>query len=113
MVGAEQSKIGNPGGDQAALRSSLAAETRPAVLNEKDVATADLNSDGFITLDEIVAMKRVGFTETEIGVKVVATGYVMGATRPQMEQLTKFGVGEIPELLGSGKPLPTGVGAAN
>jgi hypothetical protein len=69
------------------------AEQRPA--NPADVkaaATADLNHDGFVTLDEVLAMKRAGLTDSEMIQRLQATGQVFSATDRQQQYLRDRGI---------------------
>lgn len=57
-------------------------------------ATADLNHDGFLTLDEVVALSRSHLAEAQIIDRIRATGFVLATTAPQRGQLREFGVPE-------------------
>jgi hypothetical protein len=52
---------------QEAVEASRHAEQSPTtVADARNSTTADLNGDGFITLDEVVALKRAGLSDAEI-----------------------------------------------
>ncbi len=71
LVGARHEKVESGAVDEA-LAASARAERSPAKADDVTKAastptTADLNGDGFVTLDEVVAMKRAGLsTQTMI-----------------------------------------------
>lgn len=56
--------------------------------------TADVNGDGFVTLDEIVALQAAGLTELEIVQRVRAGDYVFEMTDGQRNTLRQRGVTE-------------------
>lgn len=78
---------------QDALTAAQQAEQAPVQLKAvHDSDTADLNHDGFITLDEILAMSRAGLSDREIGDRLRATGYSFHLTAEQERYLTDRGV---------------------
>jgi len=94
VVGVERGRLAKQGDlTRAALAASLAGETSPAVVGKEGVTSADLDGDGFITLDEVVALVRARLSDDEVAAKLLASGYVLEATRPQAEHLRTFGVG--------------------
>ncbi|HZV34671.1 MAG TPA: hypothetical protein VFB72_08880 [Verrucomicrobiae bacterium] len=54
--------------------------------------TADLNGDGFVTLDEVVAMKQAGLTDDQMIARLRATGQVFELTPQQENYLRSQGV---------------------
>lgn len=56
--------------------------------------TADLNNDGFITLDEVIALHRARVADAEIAKRIQASGFVLGATTAQIDHLRAFGVSD-------------------
>jgi hypothetical protein len=54
--------------------------------------TADLNGDGFVTMDEVMAMKQAGFSDQQILEKMRATGQVFELTPQQQDYLRRNGV---------------------
>lgn len=92
VVGANSDKITgrDTGGAQEATQT---AQTRPATAQEaRNATTADLNRDGFVTLDEVVALKDAGFTDAQIMDRLRATGQVFELTSEQQQYLTSRGV---------------------
>jgi len=65
--------------------------------------TADLNGDGFVTMDEVVAMKQAGFSDQQILDKMRSTGQVFELSPDQQNYLRTNGVSQsvidqIPQL---------------
>lgn len=56
--------------------------------------TADLNGDGFVTLDEVLAMKEAGLTDDEMLERMRATNQVFAPTVPQQDYLRNHGISE-------------------
>ncbi|MDB5292152.1 MAG: hypothetical protein JWL69_3393 [Phycisphaerales bacterium] len=76
-----------------AINASRAAEQSPA--RPEDVrksTTADLNGDGFVTLDEIVAMKRAGLRDDEIIARLRNANELYRVTPEQERYLTDRGI---------------------
>lgn len=61
----------------AAQRASLSARLDPAMANQALIApTADLNTNGFVTVDEVLAIKQSGANDQQLLDKLEATGQV-------------------------------------
>jgi hypothetical protein len=58
-------------------------------------STADLNADGFVTFDEIVAMDRAGLDDAKMIQRLRATGQVFDVTPAQRDALTEAGVSPV------------------
>src|SRR5947209_3076616 len=72
------------------------AEQRPASpADVKAAATADLNQDGFVTVDEVLAMKRAGLTDSEMIQRLRATGQGFSVTDRQQQYLRDRGIDQI------------------
>ena len=56
--------------------------------------TADLNHDGFVTLDEVAAMASAGLSEQEMVKRLEATGQVFELTDQQKKYLQDHGVSQ-------------------
>jgi hypothetical protein len=66
VIGANSDKIlgkDKAGAEEAVRKSESTPATREDALK---AATADVNSDGFVTLDEVVAMKEAGLSDEEM-----------------------------------------------
>lgn len=57
-------------------------------------ATADLNSDGFVTLDEIVKMEKNGESDEEMIRRIGATGLTFDLNEEQRKYLSDRGVSQ-------------------
>ncbi len=55
-------------------------------------STADLNGDGFVTLDEVLAMKEAGLTDDEMLERMRATNQIFAPTVPQQDYLRNYGI---------------------
>ena len=76
-----------------AVQASQKAEQNPArVADARTANSADLNGDGFITLDEVVALQRAGLTPQEMIDRLRNTGQVFSMTSMQERYLTDRGV---------------------
>ncbi|MDB5353636.1 MAG: hypothetical protein JWN24_89 [Phycisphaerales bacterium] len=76
-----------------AINASRSAEQSPA--RPEDVrksTTADLNGDGFVTLDEVVAMKRAGLRDDEIIARLRNANELYRVTPEQERYLTDRGI---------------------
>lgn len=95
LIGANKEKLLNED-DRAEAREAVAEASRnPAT--PKDVATsstADLNSDGFVTMDEVVAMEEAGLTDQQMINRLEATGQVFALNSEQEDRLIEAGVSE-------------------
>lgn len=69
------------------------AQRDPATAAEARRAdTADVNDDGFVTLDEVVAMERAGFNDNEMIQRLEATNAVFDLNNDQRNYLLDAGV---------------------
>ncbi len=76
----------------AAAQMAEASPVSPELVHEQ--GNADLNHDGFITLDEILAMVRSGLNDMEIADRLDRTHYVFHLTPQQERYLTDRGVSQ-------------------
>lgn len=92
LVAANTGKINSH--DQAgAAQATRKAQENPATPDEaRRAMTADLNNDGFVTLDEVVAMKQAGFPDQEMIRRLQATDQVFELTQDQQNYLRQRGV---------------------
>ena len=92
LIGANKDRI--TGHDtEGAQRAMQRAQTTPATPEQARVApTADLNGDGFVTMDEVVAMKQAGLPDEVILQKLRATGQVFELGPDQQQFLLNNGV---------------------
>lgn len=94
LIGANWDKIkGND--SEGARQASREAQARPATVEDAQRATtADLDSDGFVTMDEVVAMERAGFSDEKMIDRLRATGQIFELTAEQNNYLRSRGVSE-------------------
>ena len=92
LIGANSDKIMNQ--DKAgAERAVQTAQSAPATAQQAaNAATADVNNDGFVTLDEVIAMEQAGLSDQAMIDRLRATGQVFELTASQQDQLRQHGV---------------------
>jgi hypothetical protein len=92
VVGANVNRL--KGNDQGAAEQAVRnAQANPATPQEAMTATtADLNGDGFVTMDEVVAMQRAGLSDQQMLQRLRATGQVFELTQAQRDYLARNGV---------------------
>src|SRR5205814_7192521 len=94
VVGANSDRILNrdTGAAQEAMQR---AQTAPATPEQaRSAPTADLNGDGFVTMDEVIAMRQAGLSDQAILDKLRATGQVFELTPAQQQYLINNGVSQ-------------------
>jgi len=94
VIGANSDKI--LGKDkESAEKVGTRARTEPVSTEQARTATtADVNSDGFVTLDEVAAMKDAGLTDREMLDRLRATGQVFDLTADAERSLRERGVSD-------------------
>ena len=94
VIGANSDRI--TGRDRAGAEQAVrSAQTRPATAEDALRAqTADLNSDGFVTLDEVVAMRAANFSDQQILDRLAATSQIFELTAEQQQYLSQHGVSQ-------------------
>ena len=125
LIGANKDRI--TGHDSAGAEEAVRrAQANPATPQQALAAqTADLNGDGFVTMDEVVAMKRAGLPDQQILDRMRVTGQVFELTPDQQAYLRNNGVDQyvidqIPDInrdvrnqIGQGAVAPQGNPAMN
>jgi hypothetical protein len=92
VVGANSDKILKRD-SSGAKTATEAAQSRPATVEEaRQATTADVNNDGFVTLDEVVALHKSGLSDQQLISRLQATGQVFELTEEQQNYLTSQGV---------------------
>ena len=92
LIGAQKEKVDKKRRDEA-VAAHRRAETSPAKAEDVEKArTADLNEDGFVTLDEVVALERANLGDREIVERLDRTGQVFELTEEQERYLEDRGV---------------------
>ena len=94
VIGANSDKILGKDKDDAE-GAATRAQTTPATAEQaKTAATADINSDGYVTLDEVSAMRDAGLTDEQMLRKLEATGQIFDLTAEGQKYLRDKGVSE-------------------
>ena len=94
LIGANIDKI--TGKDTAgAEQANTRAQNNPVTAEQaKNASTADVNHDGFVTMDEVVALEKAGFRDSEIVDRLRASGQVFELTEQQKNYLRNQGVSQ-------------------
>ncbi len=99
LVGANWDKISGKDDEsrersrEEAIRANERAQREPADPEDVDRArTADLNDDGFVTLDEVVAMDKAGLADREMIRRLERTQQYFELTDDQEDYLIERGV---------------------
>jgi hypothetical protein len=94
LIGANSDRITHhdSGAAQEAARQAEAAPATPE--QARNALTADLNGDGFVTMDEVVAMRRAGVPDQTILERLRATGQVFELNPEQQQYLRNQGVSD-------------------
>jgi hypothetical protein len=92
LVGAHVDRV-RSNDSEGAVEAARRAQTNPATAEEaRQASTADINQDGFVTMDEIIAMDRAGFEDQEMIRRMQATNQIFELTPEQEEYLVQRGV---------------------
>lgn len=92
VIAAKTDKI-NSNDRESATSATRKAQENPATAEDaRQAMTADLNLDGFVTLDEVAAMKDAGFSEQKMIERLRATDQVFELTAEQEKYLLDRGV---------------------
>ena len=78
--------------DEARAAVNKAQRDPATVEDARDSRTADINNDGFVTLDEVIAMERADLSDEEMIKKLERTDQVFDLNAEQREVLLDNGV---------------------
>jgi hypothetical protein len=92
LVGANWDKITGQERDDAEEAVRRAQENPATAEQARRAETADVNADGFVTMDEIVAMEKAGFSNREIIRRLEATDQYFELTTAQERDLRQQGI---------------------
>ncbi|HTD67296.1 MAG TPA: glycine zipper domain-containing protein [Candidatus Limnocylindria bacterium] len=95
VIGANSDKIMGKDKDNAEVAAQRAKSSPATAEQARTARTADVNNDGFVTLDEVAAMKDAGLTDREMLNRLEATGQVFDLTAEGKQYLRENGVSEI------------------
>src|ERR1051325_8615153 len=94
VVGANSDKIIGRNKDEAETAGQR-AKTAPATAEQaRNARTADVNNDGYVTLDEVVAMKDARLSDREMLNRLEATGQVFDLSAESKQYLRDHGISE-------------------
>jgi Glycine zipper len=96
LIGANKENLLGEDADRDEAREAVVEASRnPA--DAEDVAgssTADLNNDGFVTMDEVVAMEEAALSDEQMIDRLEATGQVFALNSEQEDRMIEAGVSE-------------------
>ena len=96
VIGKNKDKITGRDNDHDEVEAAeVKSQQAPATPEQARAATtADVNSDGFVTLDEVVALEQAGLTDDQIIDRLRATNQVFDLTEEQRRYLLDRGVSQ-------------------
>ena len=94
VVGANSDKIIGKNKDEAESAGQRAKSTPVTAEQARTASTADVNSDGYVTLDEVVAMREAGLSDSEMLNRLQATGQVFELSSESQKYLRDHGISE-------------------
>jgi len=92
LIGAQTKKIHDKNKDEAVDADRKAKESPATAADVAKAKTADLNDDGFVTLDEVVAMKKADLSDSEQIDRLKKTDQYFELTSEQEKYLEDNGV---------------------
>jgi hypothetical protein len=92
VIGANSDKITGKDRNSAEQAAKKSQENPATAQDALRATTADVNNDGFVTLDEVVALKQAGLTDQQMLERMRATDQVFELTEDQRKYLTDRGV---------------------
>lgn len=94
VIGANSDKILGRDADSVEEANETSQESPVTPEAAKTATTADVNNNGFVTLDEVVAMEQAGLGDEEIISRLQATGQVFDLSAEQERYLLDRGVSQ-------------------
>ena len=94
VIGANSDKILGRDKDDADSVGRRAQTAPVSVEQARTARTADINTDGYVTLDEVVAMKNAGLSDREMLSRLEATGQIFDLSSESQRYLRDQGVSE-------------------
>jgi len=95
LIGAHRDKANDEESREAAVEAAKEAERNPAKAEDVPRAkTADINEDGFVTLDEVVAMEQADLSDREMIRRLERTQQYFELTGTQEDYLREKGVSD-------------------
>jgi hypothetical protein len=95
LIGARTDWFDDPDRASHARDAIRDAQTSPATTDDVwRSRTADLDADGFVTIDEVTAMERAGLSDGKILERLRASGQIFDLSRSQEDALRDAGLSE-------------------
>jgi hypothetical protein len=92
LIGSAMNKNDERHRDEAYTASDRDRDNPPTVREVERARTADLNDDGYVTLNEVVAMQKAGLSRGEMTRRLEDTGQVFQLSNEQENYLRDRGV---------------------
>jgi len=93
LIGSQLDKSDPDKHRDEAVRADKRARENPVTADEaRRARTADINNDGYVTMDEVVAMSKAGLSDDEMITRLERTGQFFELTTDQERYLTDHGV---------------------
>jgi hypothetical protein len=94
LIGAQMKKNDRNHHDEAITASDRDRDNPPSAAEARNARTADLNNDGYVTLNEVVALRQADISDSEMIRRLEDTGQVFYLSSEQEDYLRQRGVGE-------------------
>jgi hypothetical protein len=94
LIGANWDKITGDKKDEAQAANRRAEADPVTAADARDAQTADVNNDGFVTLDEVVAMEDAGLSDSQMIQRLRRTQQYFELTQRQEQYLRDRGVSD-------------------
>jgi len=78
--------------EEARIADKRARDNPATAADARTARTADINGDGYVTMDEVVAMGKAGLSDDEMITRLERTGQFFELTSDQERYLTDHGV---------------------
>jgi hypothetical protein len=94
LIGAAPDKIQKKQGAEARAAAERSRVAPATVEDARRADTADLNGDGFVTMDEIIALQKAGLSDKQMIDRIQRTGQIFLITEQQQDYLRDRGVSQ-------------------
>lgn len=94
LIGSQLEKSDKEDRDDAIAAERRARENPVRVDDARNARTADVNNDGYVTMDEVVALEQADLSDTQIIERLERTNQFFELTRDQEQYLRDKGVSE-------------------
>lgn len=92
LIGSKLDKAGEKDQGDATKASERAQKSPASIEQAKEARTADVNGDGYVTMDEVVSLQKAGFNDDEIISRLNKTGMFFDLSSKQQQYLRDNGV---------------------